>query len=216
MPFHFFSACRCWLVLGGRRRVCTPSSEIPSKLSWRLPWSLELCLGVTVLSPVSPSHPAGPATTFHNHSQVRFQFPNKVLQFAMVPIAPGDALFVLPCSPSQPCCGSSSVPWAFCELPCQNPGAEFRLAAGQAWLSAPRQGRFSSKSSKAHFALQATPPAAPSLTRQDTRDRAEITGNIPHLYFFPPSKERFHRFAQNLRGVPLWDPPGPAAVALPL
>lgn len=71
----------------------------PPKLSWSLPWCAWSCLGVTVSSPVSPSHLADAATSFHSYSQVRFQFPDKVLQFAMVPITLGGPLFVLPCSP---------------------------------------------------------------------------------------------------------------------
>lgn len=160
-PFQFFSAGRWWLVLGGRRRVCTLSSET------FLEAFLELCLGVTVSSPVSPSRPADPATSFHSYSPVMFQFPAKVLQFAVVLITLGDALFVLPIALPNPVV-DFSLPWAFCELHCLTPGAEFHLAAGQARLSAPHQGRFSLKSSL-HPPAITTSSSFSSTVRSQTR-----------------------------------------------
>lgn len=65
---------------------------------------------MTVSSPVSPSHPADPATSFHIYSPVVFQSPAKVLQFAVVPITLGDALFGLSVALPNPVL---SLPWAF-------------------------------------------------------------------------------------------------------
>lgn len=115
-PFHFLPPRRWWLLLSGRRRVPSPSPETPPKFSGRLPRCLELCLwGVwgCGLSPAAPSHQADPATGFHSYGRARFQFPHRVLQAAVVPIAPGDAggllsSPILPCNPSRPRCGSSS------------------------------------------------------------------------------------------------------------